>query len=106
MEKKIEGKWSQTGGSGPIADLNLLIDYTFTQKKEFIQKAHPTSDQVVLYKQGFNQKGTFIIENDSIYLYQGDYSGPAFYSAKIQFENDSKFVLFDTNGQLDYERLD
>lgn len=104
MEKKIVGKWNQTGGSGTMANMNLLFDYTFTDKKEFVQETHTTSDQVVLYKQGFNQKGTFLIKNDSIYLYHGDNSGPAFYSAKIQFVNDSKFILFDANGELDYER--
>ena len=104
LEKKIEGKWSQTGGTGAMAELNLLFDYTFTDKKEFIQEAHTTSDQVVLYKQGFNEKGAYLIENDSIYFYHGDNPELAFYSAKIQFADDSKFVLFDANGESDYER--
>ena len=68
MEKKIEGTWSQTGGSGTISDLNLLLNYTFTEKKGFMQEAQTGSDGDVLYKQGFNQKGKFKIQNDSIYL--------------------------------------
>ena len=104
MERKIEGKWQQVGGLGATADINLLFNYTFTDKKKFIQEAITPPDQVILYKQGFKQNGTFQIKGDSIHFYDENNSESPFYSAKIQFDSNTRFMLFDANGELDYER--
>jgi hypothetical protein len=104
IEKKIEGKWHQVGGVGVMADMSVLIDYTFTSKKEFIQEVNAPGDKTVIYKYWPAKRGTFRIINDSIYLYGDGLFEKAFYSAKILFSNERKFALIDENGELDYER--
>lgn len=104
MEKKIEGKWHQVSSLGKIADMDILIDYTFTNKKEFIQEVNVSPDKNVIYKNWPAKKGSFNIINDSIFLYNSEADNDAFYSAKILFTGDRKLSLIDTNGELGYER--